>query len=73
MTLLEPGLYLRVQELDNGPKPLPLQSGFSAGRVYRAKTGCVSRSMNASCVFARVLAERASAQTTFREIRIRPQ
>ena len=36
MTVLEPGLYLRVQEMDNGPKPLPLLSGFSAGRVYRA-------------------------------------
>lgn len=29
MTLLESGLYLRVQELENGPKPLPLHSGFS--------------------------------------------
>lgn len=36
MTLLESGLYLRVQELDNGPKPLPLLSGFSTGCVYRA-------------------------------------
>ena len=36
MTLLEPGLYLRVEEMLNGPKPLPLQSGFSKGRAYRA-------------------------------------
>lgn len=36
MTLLEPGLYLRVEEMDNGPKPLPLHSGFSAGHAYRA-------------------------------------
>ena len=36
MTLLEPGLYLRVEEMLNGSKPLPLQSGFSKGRAYRA-------------------------------------
>lgn len=36
MNLLEPGLYLRVQEVTNGPRPLPLSSGFSADRAYRA-------------------------------------
>lgn len=36
MTLIEPGLYLRVEEMVNGPKPLPLHSGFSPARVYRA-------------------------------------
>ena len=36
MTLIEPGLYLRVEEMINGPKPLPLLSGFSKGRAYRA-------------------------------------
>lgn len=36
MTSFESGLYLRVQEMENGPKPLPLQSGFSLGRAYRA-------------------------------------
>lgn len=36
MTLFEPGLYLRVEEMANGPKPLPLMSGFSAGSAYRA-------------------------------------
>lgn len=36
MHLLEPGLYLRVQELANGPRPLPLSSGFSVARAYRA-------------------------------------
>ena len=36
MTLLEPGLYLRVEEMLNGPRPLPLQSGFSKGSAYRA-------------------------------------
>ena len=34
--MFEPGLYLRVQELINGPKPLPLASGFSSGQAYRA-------------------------------------
>lgn len=36
MMFLENGLYLRVEELDNGPRPLPLKSGFSTGRAYRA-------------------------------------
>lgn len=33
---LETGLYLRVQELDNGPRPFPLQSGFNSDTAYRA-------------------------------------
>lgn len=36
MIFFEPGLYLRVEELDNGPKPFPLQSGFSMDVSYRA-------------------------------------
>jgi hypothetical protein len=36
MTLFEPGLYLRVEQMGNGPMPLPLQSGFSPARAYRA-------------------------------------
>ncbi len=36
MLFFEPGLYLRVEELVNGPKPWPLQSGFSPGCAYRA-------------------------------------
>ena len=36
MLFFEPGLYLRVEELENGPKPFPLQSGFSIGCEYRA-------------------------------------
>ncbi len=36
MTALEPGLYLRVQELAFGPQPRPLQSGFSECTAYRA-------------------------------------
>lgn len=36
MISLEPGLYVRIEELDNGPKPLPLLSGFSTSQAYRA-------------------------------------
>lgn len=36
MTSLEPGLYVRIEELDDGPKPYPLCSGFSLGHAYRA-------------------------------------
>ena len=36
MTPLEPGLYVRIEELDGGPKPFPLTSGFSIGQAYRA-------------------------------------
>tara|TARA_R110000868_G_scaffold135857_1_gene348513 strand:- start:5213 stop:5488 length:276 start_codon:yes stop_codon:yes gene_type:complete len=32
----EQGLYLRVEELPDGPKPLPLDSGFSTDNAYRA-------------------------------------
>lgn len=36
MITLETGLYLRVQELKDGPKPYPLQSGFNMQTAYRA-------------------------------------
>lgn len=36
MISLQPGLYVRVQELQGGPTPLPLQSGFSANTAYLA-------------------------------------
>jgi hypothetical protein len=36
MLTLENGLYLRVQELPDGPAPRPLNSGFSTGVAYRA-------------------------------------
>jgi hypothetical protein len=32
----EQGLYLRIEELENGPRPLPLRSGFSREIAYRA-------------------------------------
>ncbi len=43
MLWLEQGLYIRIQELDNGPRPLPLQSGFSTGTAYRV-LGCFNPS-----------------------------
>lgn len=36
MIWFEQGLYLRVEELENGPRPLPLCSGFSREIAYRA-------------------------------------
>jgi hypothetical protein len=36
MLSLEPGMYLRVEQLPNGPKPLPLDSGFNTQTAYRA-------------------------------------
>jgi hypothetical protein len=36
MLSLESGMYLRVEQLPNGPRPLPLESGFSVGTAYRA-------------------------------------
>jgi hypothetical protein len=36
MICLEPGLYLRVQELPGGPLPRPLESGFNLETAYRA-------------------------------------
>ena len=35
MISLEPGLYVRIHELENGPRPLPLSSGFSVTHAYR--------------------------------------
>ena len=43
MLWMEQGLYLRVQELANGPRPLPLQSGFSVDTAYRV-LGCFNPS-----------------------------
>ncbi|WP_133623570.1 hypothetical protein [Erwinia sp. LJJL01] len=43
MIWLEQGLYLRVKELENGPRPLPLLSGFSMDTAYRA-LGCYNPS-----------------------------
>jgi hypothetical protein len=36
MLTLENGIYLRVEQLSDGPKPLPLQSGFNTHTAYRA-------------------------------------
>ena len=36
MTSLEPGLYVRIEQLDHGPKPFALSNGFSPGQGYHA-------------------------------------
>jgi hypothetical protein len=33
---LEPGLYVSIRELENGPKPFPLENGFNEATAYRA-------------------------------------
>ncbi|MBN7121391.1 hypothetical protein [Erwinia billingiae] len=43
MLWLEQGLYLKVKEMENGPRPLPLQSGFNSETAYRA-LGCYNPS-----------------------------
>jgi hypothetical protein len=35
MLWLESGHYVRIEEMANGPQPLPLKSGFSKGMAYR--------------------------------------
>lgn len=50
MISLEPGLYLRVQELPGRAYPLPLQSGFSVDVAYRA-IGIYSPSETSECYF----------------------
>lgn len=35
MVYIELGLYVRIEQLKNGPKPEPLLSGFSHGIAYR--------------------------------------
>ena len=34
--MIESGVYVRIQELDNGPLPLPSLSGFNGNTAYRA-------------------------------------
>lgn len=36
MLTLETGMYFRIEQLPNGPKPLPLESGFNTHTAYRA-------------------------------------
>ena len=36
MLTLESNLYVRVVQLDSGPHPLPLASGFNSNTAYRA-------------------------------------
>lgn len=43
MLWLEQGLYLRIQQLDDGPRPLPLHSGFNLQTAYKV-LGCFNPS-----------------------------
>lgn len=43
MIWLETGLYARIVELECGPRPLPLSSGFSSDKAYRI-LGCYNAS-----------------------------
>ncbi len=50
MIFIEPGIYVRVQELPNRAHPMPLQSGFSTDIAYRA-LGMHSASEKSECYF----------------------
>ena len=50
MIHLEPGVYVRIHELSGRAHPLPLQSGFSEGKAYRA-LGLYSPSETSECYF----------------------
>lgn len=50
MIHLEPGLYLRVQQLQERAPPMPLQSGFSVDIAYRA-LGIYSPSETSECYY----------------------
>ena len=36
MLTLDTHLFLRINQIDNGPRPLPLESGFTLNTSYRA-------------------------------------
>ncbi len=50
MIHLEPGVYVRVQQLDGKAHPLPLDSGFNRATAYRA-LGLYSPSETSECYF----------------------
>ena len=50
MLWMEEGLYLRVEELPGGPRPLPMLSGFSLTAAYRA-LGCFNPSETSDAYF----------------------
>ena len=50
MIWLEQGLYLRVEELPGGPRPLPMLSGFNLTTAYRA-LGCFNPSETSDAYF----------------------
>ncbi|MBK4714471.1 MULTISPECIES: hypothetical protein [Tenebrionibacter/Tenebrionicola group] len=50
MLWLEQGLYVKIVQLEEGPRPLPLRSGFSTGNAYRV-LGCFNPSESADAYY----------------------
>lgn len=50
MIYIETGVYVRVEQLQLRPHPLPLESGFSRGTAYRV-LGLHSPSETSECYF----------------------
>lgn len=50
MLWLEKGLYVRIVELENGPRPLPLSSGFNCELAYRV-LGCFNASESSDAFY----------------------
>lgn len=50
MLWLEQGLYVRIEQLEEGPRPLPLRSGFCTRNAYRV-LGCYNPSESADAYY----------------------
>ncbi|NDJ58450.1 hypothetical protein GWD52_15930 [Enterobacteriaceae bacterium 4M9] len=50
MLWLEQGLYIRIEQLEEGPRPLPLRSGFCTDNAYRV-LGCYNPSESADAYY----------------------
>ena len=50
MLWLEQGLYIRIEQLEEGPRPLPLRSGFCTENAYRV-LGCYNPSESADAYY----------------------
>lgn len=50
MIYLEPGVYVRIEQLEGRAHPLPLQNGFTEGVAYRA-LGLFNASETSECYY----------------------
>jgi hypothetical protein len=66
---IEPGVYVRIQELANKAHPLPLQSGFSNDRAYRA-LGLHSASETSECYYILVNDRDETWFISYRHLRV---